>query len=76
MMLADGWRVVTAGGWHIGDMNAGTIGRWDLESGDYEEWPADTSGTFYMLTSDSRSGYILGVDLNDRITACCIFNCR
>jgi WD40 repeat protein len=69
VMLADGRRVVTAGGWHMGDKNAGTIGRWDLESGDYEEWPANASGSFYALTSDSRSGYILGVDLNGRITA-------
>ena len=66
VMLADGRRVVTAGGWHMGEMNSGTIGRWDLESGDYEEWPANASGTFYALTSDAS---ILGVDLIGRITA-------
>jgi WD40 repeat protein len=69
VMLADGRRVVTAGGWHMGEMNSGMIGRWDLESGDYEEWPANANGTFFLLTSDSRSGYILGADLNGRITA-------
>jgi len=69
VMLADGRSVVTAGGWHMGEMISGTIGRWDLESGDYKEWPANASGSFYALTGDPRSGYILGVDINGRITA-------
>jgi WD40 repeat protein len=69
MMLADGRRVVTAGGQHIDPLSPGTIGRWDLETGDYKEWPAGSSGTFYALTNDPGSGYIIGVDLNGRVTA-------
>ncbi|MBO0862002.1 MAG: WD40 repeat domain-containing protein [Chloracidobacterium sp.] len=69
VMLADGRSVVTAGGWHTGEMNTGTVGRWDLESGDYKEWPANASRSFYALTGDPRSDYILGVDVNGRLTA-------